>query len=491
MKRHATFGLLAALAVATLVATTVAAGSPQSAAGQSSTPAGTRGIQRIRHVIIIMQENRSFDSYFGTFPGADGLPTRDGSFTTCLSDRARAACVAPFHDRHDRNSGGPHGVGATYVDIDGGRMDGFVREALRGEALSAHRSRIHRLCRKDVYDPDCTEGRNLDAMGYHDEREIPNYWTYARQFVLQDHLFESNYGWSLPAHLYLVSGWSASCSDPERAATCVNDIRNPGRLDKSKRQFRRFHPPSVTPRFGWTDLTYLLARHHVSWRYYITPGSPPDPGTPEIWNPLPRFTTVHLDRQLLNVESSKNFFAAAEKGTLPSVSWVIPSGANSEHPPALVSRGQTWVTRVVNAVMRSPNWQSSAIFVTWDDWGGFYDHVPPPTVDENGYGIRVPGLVISPYAKRGFIDHQTLSFDAYLKFIEDDFLGGERIDPRTDGRPDPRPDVRERAPQLGDLTMDFDFAQDPRPPVLLPTHPRTDLIEPAAATRPRRSRESG
>jgi phospholipase C len=121
--------------------------------------------------------------------------------------------------------------------------------------------------------------------------------------------------------------------------------------------------------------------------------------------------------------------------------------------------------------MRSPDWSSTAIFLAWDDWGGFYDHVRPPVVDQNGYGLRVPGLVISPYAKRAFIDHQTLSFDAYVKFIEDDFLGGQRIDPATDGRPDSRPDVRERATILGDLAKDFDFTQAPRPPVLLPVRP--------------------
>jgi phospholipase C len=121
--------------------------------------------------------------------------------------------------------------------------------------------------------------------------------------------------------------------------------------------------------------------------------------------------------------------------------------------------------------MEGPDWHSSAIFLSWDDWGGFYDHVVPPTVDQNGYGLRVPGLVISPYAKHGFIDHQTLSFDAYVKFIEDDFLGGQRLDPATDGRPDPRPTVREDVPLLGDLRQDFDFDQHQRPPFLLPVHP--------------------
>jgi Phosphoesterase family len=124
--------------------------------------------------------------------------------------------------------------------------------------------------------------------------------------------------------------------------------------------------------------------------------------------------------------------------------------------------------------MKSPDWNSTAIFLTWDDWGGFYDHIAPPVVDRYGYGLRVPGIVISPYAKRGYIDHQILSSDAYLKFIEDDFLGGARLNPRTDGRPDPRPDIRENAPALGNLIYDFNFSQRPRPPVLLPTNPPSD-----------------
>ena len=164
------------------------------------------------------------------------------------------------------------------------------------------------------------------------------------------------------------------------------------------------------------------------------------------------------------------------------MSWVVPSGAVSEHPPATVSAGQSYVTSLVNAVMRSPDWKSTAIFLSWDDWGGFYDHVTPPRVDENGYGLRVPAIVISPYAKSGAVDHQTLSFDAYDKFIEDDFLHGQRLDPRTDGRPDPRPTVREDVNILGDLAKDFNFTQKPRAPVLLPVHPKTTLTTAAASS---------
>jgi phospholipase C len=136
-----------------------------------------------------------------------------------------------------------------------------------------------------------------------------------------------------------------------------------------------------------------------------------------------------------------------------------------------VSTGQTYVTGLINAIMNSPDWSSTAIFLSWDDWGGFYDHVVPPHVDGMGYGMRVPGLVISPYAKSAYIDHQILSHDAYNKFIEDDFLGGERLNPASDGRPDPRPDVRESEPILGSLQSDFNFNQAPRTPVLLPVHP--------------------
>jgi phospholipase C len=194
---------------------------------------------------------------------------------------------------------------------------------------------------------------------------------------------------------------------------------------------------------------------------------PQQVGTAQIWNPLPYFDTVHQDGELGNIQTVDHFYSDASSGTLPAVSWVVPNARFSEHPPALISPGQAYVTTLINAVMQGPDWDSTAIFLTWDDWGGFYDHVIPPKVDQNGYGLRVPGIVISPYARKGYIDHQILSFDAYVKFIEDDFLAGERINPHTDGRPDPRPTVRENQSQLGNLVQDFDFSQALRPPLIL------------------------
>jgi phospholipase C len=438
----------------------------------STRSAEPRGIHKIRHVVIIMQENRSFDSYFGTFPGADGIPMRNGKPTVCLPDPRTLSCQRPYHDRQNRNAGGPHGHLEAVKDIDGGRMDGFIRQARAG---SRH------ACKTDLADPHCTlKPEAPDVMGYHTGREIPNYWAYARTFVLQDHMFESDASWSLPSHLYLVSGWSAKCSRKGDPMSCVAAVDGPV-APPGEPQNRT----GAIPDYAWTDLTYLLYTHHVSWRYYIAKGNQPDCAdnqmfcapvpqdskTRGIWNPLPWFDTVRQDHQVANVAPLQDFYRAARTGRLPAVSWITPAQAVSDHPPALVTSGQAYVTGLINTIMRSPAWGSTAIFLAWDDWGGFYDHVKPPTVDGQGYGLRVPALVISPYARRGYIDHQTLSFDAYLKFIEDDFLGGARIDPRTDGRPDPRPDVRENAKILGDLANDFDFSRKPRAPLILPLHP--------------------
>jgi len=434
------------------------------------------GLNKIKHIVIIMQENRSFDQYFGTYPGADGIPGLAGNPGTvpCAPDPRTGSCKSPFHDTQDKNFGGPHGYNNSMADIHGGRMDGFVAAAEQGQNCST----TNPSCSP------CLADSCIDVMGYHDGSDIPNYWKYAHDFVLQDHMFESVSSWSLPEHLYQVSEWSAKCSSAINPFSC-----------KSQPQFATIPgtPLSQTPLYAWTDMTYLFYKHHVSWAYYVFQGTEPDcesdqavtctpvpqrVGTPGIWNPLPHFEDVHQDGQLGNIQSLTHFYTAAHNGTLPAVSWIDPNGLVSEHPPALVSAGQTYVTGLVNAIMNSPDWDSTAIFLSWDDWGGFYDNVVPPKVDRYGYGMRVPGLVISPYAKSGYIDHQILSHDAYNKFIEDVFLGGQRLDPKTDGRPDPRPDVRESEPILGDLASDFNFNQPPRPPEILPDCPATDLVPP-------------
>ncbi|HVA07358.1 MAG TPA: alkaline phosphatase family protein [Acidimicrobiales bacterium] len=447
--------------------------------GPSGTYLVPAGIHRIKHVIIIEQENRSFDSYFGTFPGAVGIPMKKGVPTACIPNPAPKGCTRPYHDTADINGGGPHGEKNGEADVNGGRMNGFIEQ----------RDRAPRC--PNIPNPACNliETSSPDVMGYHTASEIPNYWTYAKDFVLQDKMFEPVKSWSVPDHFYLVSGWSAKCRNA-KPSSCVNEIANPATVVQMQLAVSQALSTGTTNIIAaWTDITWLLHMKHVSWADYIQTGQQPDcandsadvcakarqnANTPGIFNPLPIFEDVQKDGQLKNIVSLDSYFSAAKAGTLPAVSWISPSVEDSEHPPSSVHQGQAYVTAIINAAMESPDWSSTAIFLQWDDWGGFYDNVVPPQVDQNGYGLRVPALVISPYTRAGYIDHQVLSSDAYLKFIEDDFLGGARLNPKTDRRPDPRPDVRENQPSLGNIVNDFNFNQVPRAPVLLPTNPPTD-----------------
>jgi phospholipase C len=444
-------------------------------------------IHRIKHVVVIMQENRSFDQYFGTYPGVDGFSP---SSPPCVPDPLYSGQVCAYPNHNDKNFGGPHGNTDMSADMDctdfasrtGCKMDGFVSQ--REQELG---------CAADPTFPACvpcttsSTGPCDDVMGYHDGSDLPNYWRYAHDFVLQDHMFAPNASWSLPQHLFMVSEWSAYCTNPLDAFSCTNALEDPY-VDQLVNPTVGYSPNDGQLHYAWTDLTYLLHKAGVSWGYYVYAGTEPDcptgsttcapvpqdATTPGIWNPLPSFTDVQQDGQLGNIQTISNFYGAAKAGTLPAVSWINPTDKVSEHPTSLVSAGQRYVTGLINAIMQGPDWNSTAIFLSWDDWSGFYDNAVAPSIDENGLGMRVPGLVISPYAKRGYIDHQTMSHDDYNKFIEDDFLGGQRLDPKTDGRPDPRPDVRENVAP-GNVMSDFDFGQSPRPPELLPVCPQTAL----------------
>jgi phospholipase C len=411
--------LLAVAAAAGLTAAAACGTTLQAQTTASSHLAVPQGINKIKHVIIIMQENRSYDSYFGKYPAPGGIPAG-----ACVPDPRAHKCVKPYTDHADSNAGGPHHSSDSAADVDGGKMDGFIRNDQKWKTKHGQCKPKPHVCPTDV-------------MGYHTGSDIPNYWAYAHNFVLLTHLYEPVHSWSLPMHLYLASGWSASCKN-HNPMECTNALEPQG-ISKS----------DPTP-FAWTSLTFLLNKFHVKWGWYVDHGSAK---VPKIWNVLPGFTDFHKGKQFGSVQPLRpNFFSQAKNNNLPAVSWVLPDMADSEHPRALVSTGQAYVTKIINAVMASKEWNSSAIFLAWDDWGGFYDHVPLTQVDTEGYGIRVPGIVISPYARRGVPDPQTLSTDAYLKFIEDNFLNGARLDPRTDGRPDSRPIVREELPKSSSAT---------------------------------------
>jgi phospholipase C len=465
-------------------------------------------IQSIQHVVVIFEENRSFDEYFGTYPcnynstsctpTVDGLSNLSPGEATCNPDPVTGFCIPPYHltcpvndpngdfGSCDANMGGGHGPLSFPADLDKQTSGAILQDGYVGQYY------------KHWNQSSCTQlnayNTCSDVMQYKDGTDIPDFWSYAQNYVLQDHMFQSVPSWSRTTHVALVSGWSAACPKgsvnpmscksnnttgdhhddlPHDTKDCddtdpLPTAPLPSSCSNATCQLSSSAPVAACPDYAWTDISYLLHKYGKSWAYYAASN------TPEMWKPMGDFQDVHQDGQTGNVMDVSNFFSAAAAGTLPNVSWVMPAHANSDHPAgANTSDAESYVASLINAVMAGPNWNSTAIFLSWDDWGGFYDHVVPPTItkDKNGLGPRVPGLLISPYAKTGYIDAQNLTFDSYLKFIEDDFLSGCRLSnvaTSCDDRPDSRPDIRESSTVLGDLSQEFDFTQLPRAPMPLP-----------------------
>ncbi|HXC34690.1 MAG TPA: alkaline phosphatase family protein [Candidatus Acidoferrales bacterium] len=396
----------------------------------------------IKHFIYIIQENITFDHYFGTYPGADGIPP--GAKFSYMSDGDQI--YTPFHlDQtfipHDLN----HSWQAAHVDYDDGKMDGFVR----GEwpmALSYYwKGPLPTVDPEDIFPLDDNpelekqdlanangggrRGRRRQNAGaeaeavaagnlptrhratpppgpppdwvtntfsYYDWHEVPNYWEYARRFTLCDAFFSSLEGPSEPNHLYTVAAQSGGL------------VNNPGRGIVGEDGV-----------YNFPTLAELLQHSNHSWKYY---DEKKNPKAHSLWNPLPGFKHISSSPEMMShLVSLNEFYDDAKADRLPEVCWIVPTAADSEHPPADSARGMWHVTGLVNAIMQSKAWKDSAIIVTWDDYGGFYDHVPPPQVDKYGYGFRVPTLIISPWAKPGFICHVHYDFTSPLKLIEDHF----------------------------------------------------------------------
>lgn len=416
---------------------------------------------KIQHLIFIVQENHSFDNYFGTYPGANGFPANtsipvDPNGTTLgyvspfhvnatvpiiiVGDELPPGVADPDELAADAaNSSSPyhlasesigqdlsHAWAVAHEDYDNGKMDGFV----------------------------AAEGSNL-TMGYYNRIDIPYYWDYADHYVLDDDFFSSLMGPSFPNHLYIASGANGP------ADLNYPWIQNGGVINNPSPTFNwnGVH-------FTWSTLAQELSANNVSWKWY---DGDLNATKPSIWNVLPLFDyfQTHPSDLQAHVQYTQNFVTDVETNNLPAVSWIIPgawhpptlpsvfaSQSISEHPPARPDAGMDYVSYLVTQVMESREWSSTAIVITWDDYGGFYDNVAPPQIDAYGEGFRVPTLVISPWAKPGYIDHTTYEFASFLKLAEDTFhlpsLGTSR----------------EAA--ANDMMNSFNFSQTPLAPLIEP-----------------------
>ena len=431
----------------------------------------------IQHLVYIIQENHSFDNYFGTYPGANGIPA--GTALPVNPNSTSSALIAPFHmngtlpvsivgdelppgvadpdELSTSSTASPFHLSpqiqvqvssawsAAHMSYDNGKMDGFV------------------------YAQNHFGLNGTLALGYYDMSDIPYYWDYADNFVLADNFFSSLMGPSLPNHLYIASGTSGGIVD-DSGNTLNGGGNGVGSLNLT-----------------WATLAQELTLSNVTWAWY-TGQAVPVSGS--VWNVLPLFNYFQQHFQILDTHDlyTQAFMDALGNGTLPAVSWITPGSWHppgmpsacagqdvSEHPPSRQDCGMDYVAGLVNAVMQSKYWQNTAIVVTWDDYGGFYDNVPPPVIDSYGEGFRVPTLIISPWAKHGYIDHTTYEFGSMLKLAETIFHV---------------PSLGTRDVISNDMMNAFDFGQAPQAPLVEPgnfvagmaVQPRSNGGPPSATT---------
>jgi phospholipase C len=386
--------------------------------------------KHIKHVVIVIQENRSFDNFFRDYPGADTVDegaSHNGPVTLHPVDLNFPADVDHQH--------------RAYVEeYDGGRMDGWdvVRTSPRQT-------------------PDF-------PYAYVPRAQIEPYWTMAQRWTLADRMFQSNTGPSFPAHLYLVAGQSdLTASNPNHLETTrfAWGCDSPPDATVTRLDAVGVEVPGPFPCLDFPTIADLAQSAGISWRYY----APPLDSLGSIWSAFDAIRHIRYGPMWDNVVSPETrVLADARRGDLPAITWVVPTAANSDHPfPHRATSidvgvggqyGPDWVASIVNAVGAGPLWDSTAILVVWDDWGGWYDHVVPPELDRMGLAFRVPLIVISPYAKRGYVSHVRHEFGSLLKFTERvfDLPSLNTTDVRSDA-----------------LRDCFDFTQSAKPFAPIPT----------------------
>lgn len=391
---------------------------PPGAAGPPALCAGLHGCP-IKHVVFIIKENHSFDNLFGRFPGADGTTYAQAG------GRPIELSATPDHVPSDIN----HARGAGVFAVDGGRMDRFY--LLRGAIHHQH----------DYAD------------SQYDQGSIPNYWTYARSFTLADRFFSTINGPSFPNHLVTIAAQAGQSIDNPLGQNIPGRQRAWG-CDTPSNWLVRIQDPTggtkmVRPCFDFTTLADEADAAGVSWRYYAAP--PTEHGY--IWASFDEIRHIRFGPDWARSDvNDTRFVGDVARGRLADITWLMTDWRQSEHPPASECVGENWTVRQINAIMRSKFWSTTAIVLTWDDFGGFYDHVPPPRKDAEVYGPRVPTIIISPYARAGYVDNTMYDFSSVVRSMEDLFH---------------LPRLTDFDRNANSLTGAFDFAQAPLAPVLL------------------------
>ena len=416
--------VLAIIALAAVVvagsATSQAVAGRRTLQAERAERADRRPISKIKHIVFIVKENRTFDNYFGTFQAANGQFVNGATSGTISTGDVVPLGQAPDALPRDIS----HSFQSAMTAIDGGAMDKF-----------------------DLI-PGANQNGDLLSYTQYTEADIPNYFNYARTFALADEFFSSLEGPSFPNHLYTVGAQSGGAvNNPAKQPWgCDADDSNTVQVMQDDGSFTRQFPC-----FDFLTLADELEAKGLSWKYY----APVRGQSGYIWSALNAINHIRFtDLWTQHVVPTADFVTDAQNGALPAMSWVVMNANVSEHPPASVCVGENWTVDHINAVMNGPDWDSTAIFLTWDDFGGFYDHEPPPQVDNFGFGPRVPLLIISPWVKAGYVEHQVLEFSSVLKFVEKRF----RLAPLT-----PRDEL------ANDLASAFDFHQTPLPPDVLTT----------------------
>ena len=373
----------------------------------------------IQHIVFIIKENRTFDQIFGTFPGADGATT--GTIST-----GQILTLGHAPDRLPRDIA--HYYWDANTAIDNGKMDKFDQSNDPGVQ--------------------CNVNGDYLCMTQHVQADIPNYFSYASTFTLADHMFSSLKGPSLPNHLYTIAAQSGGViGNPSSEASAWGCDAAEGTtvpvVDSNGILTNQF------PCFDFETLADLLDGAGISWKSYARSGNG--------WNAFDEINHIrNTSLWTSNVAPDTQFVTDAQSGQLPAVSWLVPSGGQSEHPNNSTCNGENWTVDQINAIMQGPDWGSTAIFLFWDDFGGFYDHVAPPVSDQFGMGPRVPLLIISPYALPSHISQTTYEFSSVLKFVEERYG---------------LPPLTERDANANDLLDSFNFSQSPLPPLILETRP--------------------